>query len=98
MADTVTLGNRLKRLRKAHNLNSSEAAARYGCTRPALWTWEADRSQPRLEMLAAIADCYGMGLAELLAGVEVSRPRRVRNDELIARAIAPENTPPPDAA
>ena len=49
---------RLKELRKEQNLSQKELARRLETTNSSICDWERGRSQPSLEKLSALADCF----------------------------------------
>lgn len=71
MVINMELGNTLSRLRRAQGLSQEQVADRIGVSRQAVSKWEADRSRPELDKLAALASLYGVTLDEL-AGREPS--------------------------
>ena len=71
MVINMELGNTLSRLRRAQGLSQEQVAERIGVSRQAVSKWEADRSRPELDKLAALASLYGVTLDEL-AGREPS--------------------------
>ncbi len=54
----MTLGERLKQLRKNSGLTQEQFAKKLGATRGALSNWEIDNSTPDNEMLKKIADFF----------------------------------------
>lgn len=61
----MELGKNLSRLRRAQGLSQEQVAEQIGVSRQAVSKWEADRSLPELEKLAALANLYGVTLDEL---------------------------------
>lgn len=60
------LSDRLKDLRMSHNLTQSQLAKRLFIGQTAVSAWEKGRSAPPTDKLQAIADLYGISMAELL--------------------------------
>lgn len=63
-------GRVLKRLRETLGWNQTEAARRYGISRPYLARLESDDRQPSPAVAKRIADAHGLSLADILVGCE----------------------------
>jgi transcriptional regulator with XRE-family HTH domain len=64
--DFMTLGERLKQLRKENSLTQEQFAKKLGATRGALSNWEIDNSTPDNDMLIKIADFFDVTTDYLL--------------------------------
>lgn len=60
------LAQRLKELRKEHNLTQQEVADKINISRPAYSQYEIGKKEPRLYTLIAIADFYKISVDYLL--------------------------------
>ncbi|MBM3442639.1 MAG: helix-turn-helix domain-containing protein [Bacteroidetes bacterium] len=59
-------GRNLKYLRKSKKLTQEEFAARLNIKRSLLGAYEEDRAEPRLDVLEAVSDWFGISLDDLL--------------------------------
>lgn len=66
MLDTVSLGNKLKELRKAKGLTQTAFAGEMAVTFQAVSNWERGIAPPELENLVRIADFFGVLVDDLL--------------------------------
>lgn len=65
----MTLGERLKKLRKEKRWTLKEVAAKLGLSGHSTYSnWEYDRTEPDVEMLKKIADMYDVEVSYLLTG------------------------------
>lgn len=60
------LSDKLKTLRKQHNLTQSQLAKKLYIGQTAVSAWESGRSTPPTDKLQEIADLYGISMSELL--------------------------------
>ena len=60
------LSDKLKTLRKQHNLTQSQLAKKLYIGQTAVSAWESGRSTPPTDKLQEIADLYGIRMSELL--------------------------------
>ncbi len=61
-----TFPNRLKRLRRQHELTQNQLGSRVGCTGSAIWSWEVGRTQPRDEITyIRLARALGVAVDQL---------------------------------
>lgn len=60
---------RLKELRKEKGLTQNELAAMLSTTDDSIYSWEKGRSQPSIEMLKRICNCFSVS-ADYLIGLE----------------------------
>jgi transcriptional regulator with XRE-family HTH domain len=65
--DTMTLGDKIKALRKEHKLTQDELAERLFVTRTAISKWETDKGKPNLESLKQISTIFNIPLDELVS-------------------------------
>ena len=69
LKDGSTFGQRLRAARKATGLTQQELAGQLGRAQTAISYWEADRREPSIGSLAAMAELLGVDLNWLI-GVE----------------------------
>ena len=62
----MELGNRIKELRKAQNINQDELAEKLFVSRQTISNWENDNIQPSIEMLERLASCLSVTTDYLL--------------------------------
>lgn len=62
----MTIGEKLQRLRKAHNWTQEELAERVGVSRQSLSKWESDAALPDTANVIALADMFGVTTDYLL--------------------------------
>jgi transcriptional regulator with XRE-family HTH domain len=67
-----SLGKRLAALRQERGLTLAQVAEQLGVSKPTVWAWEHDRSQPVAGRIGALADALGVAEAELITGRDVS--------------------------
>lgn len=67
-----SLGRRLATLRQERGLTLAQVAEQLGVSKPTVWAWEHDRSQPVSSRLGALAHVLGVAEAELVTGRDVS--------------------------
>ncbi|OQQ75238.1 hypothetical protein B6U63_02415 [Ligilactobacillus salivarius] len=61
-----SLGNKIKQLRKIHNLNQSELGKILNVSQQAITAWETNRSIPGADTLLFLADYFNVSADELL--------------------------------
>lgn len=62
----MTLGEKIKNLRKDTNITQEELAEKIGVSRQAVTKWESDLGMPDVENLKSIATLFGITIDELL--------------------------------
>lgn len=67
-----SLGRRLATLRQERGLTLAQVAEQLGVSKPTVWAWEHDRSQPVSSRIGALADTLGVPEAELITGRDAS--------------------------
>ncbi|UIP07651.1 helix-turn-helix domain-containing protein [Erythrobacter sp. SDW2] len=67
-----SLGKRLATLRQKRGLTLAQVAEQLGVSKPTVWAWEHDRSQPVASRIGALADTLGVAEAELITGRDIS--------------------------
>lgn len=85
--DAVTLGRRVRHLRRVRGMTLADLAARVGRAPSQLSLLENGRREPRLSLLQAVADALGVPVGELLrpeapdrrAGLEIALERAQRD-------------------
>lgn len=68
----MNLGEKLKILRKGHDLTQEQLAERLGISSQAVSKWETNSSYPDISILPVLANFYGVTTDELL-GVDISK-------------------------
>ena len=63
-----TLAASVRRLRESHGLSLAQLAERAGVAKTTLFKIESGRGNPTLETMLALAECFSVGLGELLGG------------------------------
>ena len=95
--DTVTLGQRVRHLRRARGLTLAQLAARVGGASSALSMIENGRREPRLSLLQSLAAALDVPLEELLrpeppsrrASLEIALDRAQREPSYAALGLPP---------
>lgn len=59
-------GDRLKKLRKEHNLTQEDIANMFNVTKNAVYSWEVGKSQPSIEIIKQLAQYFGVTIDYLL--------------------------------
>ena len=81
----LTLGEKIKELRKRDGKKQEDLANALGVTNQAVSRWEKDGSYPDIEMIPAIANFFGVTIDELF-GYENDREKKI--DELVSQLSA----------
>lgn len=61
-----SVGNRIRDLRRTHNLTQEELAKKVGTSRTVVANWEIGRAQPDVSMLCTLADTFHITVDQLL--------------------------------
>lgn len=61
-----SVGNRIRDLRRTHNLTQKELAKKVGTSRTVVANWEIGRAQPDVSMLCTLADTFHITVDQLL--------------------------------
>ena len=72
----LTLGQKIKELRKRDGRKQEDLASALGVTNQAISRWEKDGSYPDMEMIPAIANYFGITIDELF-GYENDRDKKI---------------------
>ena len=72
----LTLGEKIKELRKRDGRKQEDLANALGITNQAVSRWEKDGSYPDMEMIPAIANYFGISIDELF-GYENDREKKI---------------------
>ena len=67
-----SLGKRLAQLRQERGLTLAQVAEELGVSKPTVWAWEHDRSQPVASRIGALAQVLGVPEADLATGRDIS--------------------------
>lgn len=65
-----TLGQRIRRARRAKEWPLDRLAAMLGVSKVSVWNWEADRSRPRVALLKPLSEALEVPVEVLLRGEE----------------------------
>jgi transcriptional regulator with XRE-family HTH domain len=95
--DTVTLGQRIRHLRRARDLTLAELAGRVGAASSALSMIENGRREPRLSVLQSVAAALDVSVEELLrpeppsrrASLEIALERAQRGPAFASLGLSP---------
>jgi len=68
-----SLGKRLASLRQERGLTLAQVAEQLGVSKPTVWAWEHDRSQPVASRIGVLAEALGVAESELITGRDVSQ-------------------------
>jgi len=68
--DMNNVGKSIKKLRAEKGLTQDQLAERLHVTRQAVSNWETGKTQPDIETLSAMADCFEIPVEELIYGKE----------------------------
>lgn len=72
-AGRASLGKRLAALRQEKGLTLAQVAEQLDVSKPTVWAWEHDRSQPVAKRIAALAAVLDVAEADLLTGRDISQ-------------------------
>lgn len=67
----MTLGQRIRSLRKNRGLTLIDLSKRAECDISVLWAWEHDKYQPNIYHTKMLAKAFNITIDELLEGVEL---------------------------
>lgn len=72
----LSLGENIRRLRRARDLTQEQLADRLGVTYQSVSRWEVGTAYPDIELLPAIADIFSVSVDELLGVPETEREKQ----------------------
>lgn len=78
----MTIGQRIRTLRKANGLYQEELAKKIGVSRQAIASWEVDRTFPSMKNAYAMAEVFNCDISEI-SGTDVKEYIEAKNDEEI---------------
>ena len=85
----MTLGERIKELRKRNNLTQIDLAKEMEVTKGTVSTWETNRRRPSFETLNALSSLFNVNMAYLLGSynddIPVQQPEEGRNDMALSQ-------------
>ena len=64
----MELGNRIKELRKAQNINQDDLAEKLFVSRQTISNWENDKSYPDIQSVLLLSEIFGVSVDNLLKG------------------------------
>lgn len=79
----MTIGKRIRELRKASGLSQEQLAKQLDVTRQTISNWEANIAQPNLEKIIMISDLFQVSLDQLVKGEMPKSSHEVNLDELV---------------
>lgn len=74
----LSLGENIRRLRRARDLTQEQLADRLGVTYQSVSRWEVGTAYPDIELLPAIADIFSVSVDELLGVPETEREKQAQ--------------------
>ena len=76
----MELGNRIKELRKALNINQDELAENLFVSRQTISNWENDKSYPDIQSVLLLSEIFGVSVDQLLKG-DVEKMERIITEQ-----------------
>ncbi len=76
----MELGNRIKELRKQHNINQDELAEKLFVSRQTISNWENDKSYPDIQSVLLISEIFNVSVDQLLKG-DVEKMERIITEQ-----------------
>ena len=76
----MELGNRIKELRKAQNINQDELAEKLYVSRQTISNWENDKSYPDIQSVLLLSEIFGVSVDQLLKG-DVEKMERIITEQ-----------------
>lgn len=83
MDNKIMRGNILRELRESRKLNQADVAAAIGVSQPSYQTYETGRTEPKFDVLCAIADFFGVSTDYLLGRRTADKKRTPEMEGLI---------------
>ena len=84
----MELGNRIKELRKAQNINQDDLAERLYVSRQTISNWENDKSYPDIQSVLLLSEIFSVSIDNLLKGdVEKMEEVITENTEMDIRKM-----------
>lgn len=84
----MTLGERIKQLRKQHGLTQLTLAERLGVTKGTVSTWETNSRRPGFETLEDMCDLFQVRMDYLMGRSDDTSPPAISDDVLEALALS----------
>ena len=79
----LTLGNKIKELRKRDNRKQEDIAQALGVTNQAISRWESNSCYPDMELIPAIANYFNVSIDELFG---YSKERKEKLNAILSKA------------
>lgn len=76
----MTIGQRIRNLRKQNNLLQEELGKKIGVARQTIASWESDRTLPNMNYANKMADVFGCDITEI-SGLDMVHRMEAHNDE-----------------
>lgn len=87
------IGKYIKKYRKEHNMTQAELAIAIGTSRPNIWSWESDRTEPSINDVERLADFFGVQITDIIGTTEPSdilKDADIKNFVLFLNVVAPK--------
>lgn len=79
----MELGNKIKELRKAQNINQNELAEKLFVSRQTISNWENDKSYPDIQSVLLLSEIFDVSVDTLLKG-DVEKMERIVTEQMQA--------------
>lgn len=77
----MELGNRIKELRKAQNINQDELSEKLFVSRQTISNWENDKSYPDIQSVLLLSEIFDVSVDQLLKG-DVEKMERIITEQM----------------
>lgn len=84
----MTLGERIKQLRKQHGLTQTDLANQLDVTKGTVSTWETDSRKPSFETLDELCGMFRVNMDYLMGRSDDATPRMLSGDEFELLALS----------
>ncbi|AEE97710.1 helix-turn-helix domain-containing protein [Mahella australiensis] len=85
----VTLGQRIKQLRKEHNMTQEEFGKLFGIVKSTVSLYEHDKSIPDDSIKKMIADYFNVSIDYLMGRTDIRYPAKKTIDDKLKEVIGP---------
>ena len=86
------IGKFIKKYRKERKLTQAELAAKIGTSRPNIWSWESDRTEPSINDCERLAQFFGVKITDIIGDtepVDILSDSYIRDFAVFLSVIAP---------
>ncbi len=87
----MSIGNRIRELRKKHNYSQEYVAEQLDVSRQAVSKWEQDQTSPDTNNLIALAELFGVSVEYIATGKSIDAPKN-NNEESSTSKEIPDQT------